>query len=730
MDICTGLNPEQKQAVEWTQGPLLVLAGAGSGKTRVLTHRVAYLIQNDGVLPESILAVTFTNKAAEEMRQRVAGLIGPGAGRIWVLTFHSACVRILREDGDAIGIDRRFVIYDTADQLTAVKRALERCNLPEKQFNPRAVLSTISAAKNELTNSVEFDKRAADFWTHSVARVYVEYQRILDENHAVDFDDIIMKTVMLFRKAPLVLEKYQDRFRYILIDEYQDTNHAQYTLVNLLAAKYRNLCVVGDDDQSIYGFRKADIRNILEFERDYPNARVVKLEQNYRSTKTILECANEVVGHNVGRKAKRLWTDNPAGNAVRLYRAEDEQSEAHFIASEVARLTGEEGSRYSDFAVLYRTNAQSRVIEEVFIARGLPYRVLGGLRFYDRKEIRDLLAYLRLIHNPSDMLSFERAVSAPRRGIGDTSVERFGNFVSFNGLTVLEALQRVDEIPGVAGKAREALAGFGRLMNGLAAQAGELTVTELADRVLEQSGYRRDLEREGTVEAETRLENLAEFFSVTRDFESRSVDRTLAAFLESIALVADVDNYERDADAVIMMTLHSAKGLEFPVVFMAGMEEGVFPHDRSFNQTSDLEEERRLCYVGITRARERLYLTQAAVRTLYGNTNYTRPSRFIDEIPSTLTEDAARRTQASTPAASSFAGRPAVAVSGPAISTAGRGATAADLRPGDRVEHPKFGAGTVVTVKGSGSEAAATVAFPGLGVKDLILAYAPLKKLG
>lgn len=728
MDIFEGLNEPQRRAVENTEGPLLVLAGAGSGKTRVLTHRVAHLIANCKVPPESILAVTFTNKAAEEMRQRVFNLVGTGSGRIWVMTFHSACVRILREDGDAIGVDRRFTIYDSLDQVAAVRRAIERVGLSEKQFNPKGVLSAISSAKNDLRNSGDYEKQAADFWSQSVAKIYREYQGLLDQNRALDFDDLIMKTVILFRRAPQILDKYQERFRYILIDEYQDTNHAQYTLVNLLASKYHNLCVVGDDDQSIYGFRKADIRNILEFERDYPQAAVVKLEQNYRSTGIILDSANEVVRHNIGRKSKRLWTENPPGEPLTLHRADDEQGEAHFLASEISRLTGEEGRRYCDFAVLYRTNAQSRVVEEAFISRGIPYRVLGGLRFYDRKEIRDLLAYLRLVHNPADLVSFERAVTVPRRGVGDTSLERFENFIRFKGLSVLEALRKVDEVPGLTGKARDSLAGFGRMLGSLATLAETLSVSELADRVLDESGYRRELQSEGTIESESRLENLAEFFSVTHDFESRSDDKSLGAFLEAVSLVADVDAYNRDADAVVMMTLHSAKGLEFPVVFMVGMEEGIFPHDRAMGESTDFEEERRLCYVGITRARERLYMTNASVRTLYGNTNYTRPSRFIGEIPAHLVQDS--RTRPSIFPGQARAAQMSQAGRGPSKPAAEAGEAAANLglRPGDRVNHPKFGTGTVVAVKGSNADASVTVAFPGLGLKDLILAYAPLTK--
>jgi len=745
-EILAGLNEPQKNAVQHTTGPLLVLAGAGSGKTRVLTHRVAYLIRECGVDPRAILAVTFTNKAAEEMRQRIYRLVGTAAVHVWIMTFHSACVRILREDGDAIGLDRHFVIYDTVDQLAVVRKALAALNLSEKEHNPRAILASISSAKNDLLNAQEFMDKAADFWAKNVAKIYVEYQKILSRNQALDFDDLIMKTVALFERAPQVLDKYQERFKYIMVDEYQDTNHAQYMLVNALAAKHRNLCVVGDDDQSIYGFRKADIRNILEFERDYPEVTVVKLEQNYRSTGKILECANAVVSNNRGRKKKRLWTENPAGENIYLYRAEDEKEEAHFIISEIAKMTAVEGRPYKDFAILYRANAQSRALEEAFTARGLPYRILGGLRFYDRKEIRDLLAYLRLIANPADMISFERAIGAPRRGIGDTSIEKFFNFVRFSGLTVTEALLRADEVPGLQTRAREALRNFGKMITSLAERSAVLTVSELTERVLEESGYRRELESEDTIESQGRLENLMEFFSVTREYEAKNEDTSLAGFLESVSLVSDVDNYQRDADAVVMMTLHAAKGLEFPVVFISGMEEGVFPNERCLQATSELEEERRICYVGITRAKEKLYLTYAGVRTLYGRSNYSRVSRFVGEIPVSLIMDLNVRLRndhyfeagaGRNSSSRDFGRSDAAFVSGISGNGGRRGgshdinsnaAENALLKVGDHVVHQKFGRGTIVAVKGEGEQASFSVAFPGIGIKELLAAYAPLQK--
>ena len=651
--ILENLNAAQREAVCHLEGPLLVLAGAGSGKTRVLTHRVAYLL-SQGVSPGAVLAVTFTNKAAEEMRIRVERLVGPEAARIWVGTFHATCARILRQDGREIGLDPKFAIYDTQDQVAAVKEALARLDLSEKNFPPRSVLGSISAAKNALLGPAEFEGTAASFWAKTVARVFPIYREILRRCRALDFDDLIQETVRLFTERPQILARYQGRWRYILIDEYQDTNHAQYVLVKLLAQKYRNLCVVGDDDQSIYGFRQADVRNILEFERDYPEARVIKLEQNYRSTGTILEAANEVIDNNVGRKAKRLWTENPAGEPVALSRSFDEREEALFVVDEIQRLCRVEHRTFSNFALLYRTNAQSRPFEEVLIQRGLPYRIVGGLRFYERKEIRDLLAYLRLVENPADVMSFRRVVNLPRRGIGEATVEKVVEFALAQAMDLLSALAVVEGIPGLTGKAREGLKRFAATLDGVAHSDG--SVLEMTRRLLEETGYLRELQEEHTPEAEARLENIEEFLALTAQFGRESDDPSLGAFLETVSLVAEADTYEPGADAVVLMTLHAAKGLEFPVVFLAGLEEGVFPHARAVEQ-GQLEEERRLCYVGMTRAKERLYLTHAGVRALYGEPRPTLPSRFLREIPPELTASVSRH-ESKTVTAAGPAARP------------------------------------------------------------------------
>ncbi|MGE5559343.1 MAG: DNA helicase PcrA [Bacillota bacterium] len=710
--ILAGLNPAQQEAVTHLKGPLLILAGAGSGKTRVLTHRIAHLMSR-GVPGGQILAVTFTNKAAEEMRQRVFSLIGEKIGDLWISTFHHACVRILRQEAPAVGFQKQFVIFDTDEQLGQVKQALKELNLDDGYFSPKAVLAEISKAKNELITADLYERRAADYFTRNVLEVYRLYQRRLAQQQAFDFDDLILQTVLLFRTNQGILEKYQDKFWYILIDEYQDTNHAQYQLVNLLAGKSRNLCVVGDDDQSIYGFRSADIRNILEFEKDYPEAKVIKLEQNYRSTKTILNAANEVIRHNRFRKTKRLWTENPGGEPVVLAASGSEKEEAWFIGGEIERLVLIRGLSFKDFAVLYRTNAQSRVLEEVFLNKGLPYRILAGLRFYDRKEIRDILAYLRLIYNPRDYASFRRIVNSPRRGIGEATVDKVASFVMEHGLGLDEGLGRLEEIPSLTGRAAGQLNAFGAMWNGWRSCAESESITALTSRVLDESGYVRQLEQEGTVEAQSRLENLKEFFSVIRDFEKNSAAPNLADFLEKVALVSDVDAYEAGTDAVVMMTLHTAKGLEFPVVFLAGMEEGLFPHGRSLFSEADLEEERRLCYVGITRAKNLLYLTYATIRTIYGKTDYTTVSRFIQDIPENLTVLPGT--------APGYYGKRKTAPESPT--------EAAALRPGDRVRHAKWGEGTVVAVKGEGDGATLSLAFPDLGIKQVVAAYAPLEKI-
>ncbi len=723
MDILAGLNEPQREAVCHTEGPLLILAGAGSGKTRVLTHRIAYLLQQ-GVQPWRILAVTFTNKAAQEMRERVLNLVGPAAEAIWVSTFHTACVRILRQEITELGFDRNFVIFDAQDQLTVVKNILKEMNLSDKNYHPKALLASISSAKNELIGSDEYQRKAADYWTNTVAEVYLRYQKKLRANNGMDFDDLIMTTVRLFKEVPAVLEKYQERFRYILIDEYQDTNHAQYMLVTMLASKYRNLCVVGDDDQSIYSFRSADIRNILEFERDFPETGIIKLEQNYRSTKNILHTANEVIKNNRGRRSKQLWTQNYEGEMIATYNAADEREEAWFVAEEISRLVREGGHKYSDCAILYRTNAQSRSFEEAMVQRGLPYRVIGGFRFYERKEIKDLLAYLRLVYNPADRISLSRIINVPKRGIGEASFDRFLYFLDDHNYSIMDGFAHLDEIPSLTGRAIKPLSEFYRLLEGWIQKRDQMTVKELTERILLESGYLQELKTEGTIEAQGRIENLDQFLALTVDFEQNSDDRSLAAFLETVALVADIDNYEVDADALVMMTLHSAKGLEFPIVFLVGLEEGLFPHNRALMETKELEEERRLCYVGITRAQHRLYVTHANMRTVFGSRNISIPSRFLMEMPketiNILKGSASGNgnrisgTQSkSAPAAVSI--QPKVNVDADAI------------RPGSKVRHPKWGIGTVISKEGSGADTQLKVAFAGLGIKLLILAYANLE---
>ncbi|HHU81960.1 MAG TPA: DNA helicase PcrA [Firmicutes bacterium] len=719
-NLLAELNPAQQEAVCHTEGPLLILAGAGSGKTRVLVYRIAYLLTK-GVPREHLLAVTFTNKAAEEMRERVGRLVGEWGEAIWISTFHAACLRVLRREGPAIGIPKDFTIFDTQDQLVVVKEVLRELNLSEKNFHPRALLAAISAAKNKLIGPEDYEKSAADFWATTVAKVYPLYQKKLRANAALDFDDLIMSTVRLFQEHPAVLDRYQERFRYIMIDEYQDTNHAQYVLTRLLAAKYRNLCVVGDDDQSIYSFRSADIRNILEFEKDYPEVKIIKLEQNYRSTQHILQAANEVVRHNFYRKQKTLWTQNEPGPPVTALRAADEKEEAWGVISEIERLVTAEGYSLSDCALLYRTNAQSRSFEEVLGQKGLPYQVVGALRFYERKEIRDILAYLRLVHNPQDRVGLRRVINVPRRGIGAGTLERFLTFLDENGFSLLEGLARVGEAPGLTSRAVNALSGFHRFFQGIYEQREQFSVSRLTKEILEESGYLRELREEDTVEARSRLENLDEFLALTSGFEMNSDDKSLARFLEQVALVADVDHYDRDQNGITLMTIHSAKGLEFPVVFLVGMEEGLFPHSRSLMEPAEIEEERRLCYVGMTRAKERLYLTYALIRTMYGGRQLSTPSRFLREV-SSLQEISSLQGPSSPEV---FRGAPA----GPGTGS-GPVVDKPVLSLGDEVIHAKWGRGVVVALREIDGDTAVTVAFPGNDLREMLLSLAPLEKVG
>lgn len=734
------LNEPQKNAVMHTDGPLLVVAGAGSGKTRVLTYRIAYLLESGKALPSQILAVTFTNKAANEVKERLRDIVGPFADSLWVGTFHATCVQILRRHADRLGYKRHFVIFDTADQMAALKEALKELNVDQKSFEPRAVLSSISSAKNELVDWRTYRDRASDFWERQVARFYEAYQKKLIQNNAMDFDDLLVYTVRLFEEHADVLKEYQERFRYVLIDEYQDTNRAQYILVKLLCATHRNLCVVGDADQSIYRFRGADIRNILDFEHDYPDARVITLEQNYRSTGNILDAANAVIENNPDRPKKTLFTENPKGELIQFFRADDERAEAAFVAEEIERLRREEKLAYQDVTILYRTHAQSRTFEEEFIRRGTPYRIVSGLRFYERKEIKDLLAYLRVIANTDDELNLRRIVNVPKRGIGATTLGRVEQLAAAEGIELFEAMRRAREAENVSAAYAKRIEGFVELIDNFRVFAETSSLTALVDRVLHDSGYIAELQNERTVEAEARIENLKELLSVTKEFETE-VESSLEAFLDHVALIADVDAYEDDVDMVTMMSLHAAKGLEFPVVFLVGMEDGVFPHSRAIWEPGELEEERRLCYVGMTRAMERLYLTCARFRTLYGQSNYNEVSRFVDEIPAEMIRDlqeeramarlgiqrnrAAQRQAGSWDAPGSRGADYAAA--------GGRGSGGADASPahtfgsGDRVRHAKFGVGTVVAVQPSGSDTMLTVAFPGEGVKKLMAGMAPLE---
>ncbi|MMZ48390.1 ATP-dependent DNA helicase PcrA [compost metagenome] len=744
-DALQGLNPQQKEAVLATDGPLLLLAGAGSGKTRVLTQRIAYLLSEKKVAPWSILAITFTNKAAREMKDRVSAIVGPDAEDIWISTFHSMCVRTLRRDIDHIGYNRNFTILDSSDQLSVVKQCLKELNIDPKKFDPRAVLGFISTAKNELKTPEQYGDMAMGPIEQVSQRVYTLYQKKLKSNNSLDFDDLIMKTIQLFEEVPEVLEFYQKKFRYVHVDEYQDTNRAQYMLVKMLAAGHKNICVVGDSDQSIYRWRGADITNILNFEKDYPNARTILLEQNYRSTKKILEAANKVISNNFGRKPKNLWTENDDGAVIRYYTADSEHSEAYYIVDQIQKAV-DRGRAYRDVAILYRTNAQSRVIEEVFVKSGIPYNIVGGTKFYDRKEIKDMLAYLRLISNPDDDLSLTRIINVPKRGIGAGTVEKIATYAAQQGISMYKAIQEVDQI-GLSARFIDSVVKFARLITELESMQEYLSVTELAEEVLKRTEYREELRREGTLEARSRVENIEEFLSVTMEFERTNEDKTLVAFLTDLALVADIDKLdeteEDKGNAVVMMTLHSAKGLEFPMVFLAGMEEGIFPHSRALFEEVEMEEERRLAYVGITRAEQELFLTRALMRTLYGQTKMNAPSRFIEEIPEhliqaegTVQERLAARTgrmdsQMTQPQQRS--GVVSMRSQQPKGSTSkasgGQGAEAMDWKAGDKVAHGKWGTGTVVSIKGSGQDLELTIAFPNpTGLKKLLAKFAPIEK--
>ncbi|RKD29000.1 DNA helicase PcrA [Thermohalobacter berrensis] len=726
MDYLQGLNDKQREAVLTTEGPLLVLAGAGSGKTRVLTHRIAYLVDEKGVLPENVLAITFTNKAANEMKERIGKLIKSKLDDMWVGTFHSICVRILRRHIDKLGYDRSFVIFDTADQKTLIKDIIKELDLNKDYYEPKSMLNFISSQKDKLINPDTYIKENyGDFRERQKGEIYSLYQKKLKENNALDFDDLINKTIELFRTNPDILEFYQKRFRYILVDEYQDTNRAQYELVRLLSKIHMNICVVGDDDQSIYKFRGADIRNILDFEKDFPDTKVVKLEQNYRSTKTILDAANHVIKNNYGRKNKKLWTANHTGKPIKIYKGYNEHDEAAFISKQIIDTKESDGLSYLDFAILYRTNAQSRVLEEALIKANIPYKIVGGTKFYDRKEIKDIIAYLRLIQNPLDNVSLKRIINVPKRGIGKKTIEKIENYSQQKGESMYSSILDVEEIPGLSKRAINNIKKFTSLINKFIAMKEVLGVKQLIENVIESSGYLESLKKQNTVETETRIENIQEFISVAMDFEETSEENTLEEFLASISLLSDVDNMEEDSDSVTLMTLHSAKGLEFPVVFLAGMEEGIFPISRALENDIELEEERRLCYVGITRAENDLYMTHASVRTLYGRTSSNIPSRFLKEIPNTLIENcneedtSCKETAISKESNKYFRGSSKIAVKPKDKDT--------NVTVGMKVKHKTWGVGTIVQVKGKGDKTEITVAFDTIGIKKLMLSYAPIE---
>ena len=750
MAVYDTLNKPQKEAVFHTEGPLLILAGAGSGKTRVLTHRIAYLIEEKGVNPWNILAITFTNKAAEEMRQRVDSLVGIGAESIWVSTFHSMCVRILRRYIDRLGYDNRFTIYDTDDQKTLMKEVCRKTDIDTKRFKERMLLSVISSAKNEMILPEEFELNAGgDFVQLKIAKVYKEYEAQMRANNALDFDDLLVKTVQLLETQPDVRENYQERFRYIMVDEYQDTNTVQFRLVSLLAGKYRNLCVVGDDDQSIYKLRGANIRNILDFEKEFSDAKVIKLEQNYRSVGNVLEVANSVIRNNKGRKEKTLWTDNEKGEKIRLRQFDTAYDEAQFIAEDIKDETAQ-GANYSDHAVLYRTNAQSRLLEEKFVAMNIPYKIVGGINFYSRREIKDVLSYLKTIDNGKDDLAVRRIINVPKRGIGLTTINRIQESAAARGIGFYDALSAPDLIPGI-GRSASKLDSFAALIEYFKGRSEESGVTDLLTEVIEKTGYTESLEADDPEELEARVQNIDELVSKAAVYEESCSDRgerpTLSGFLEEVALVADIDSVAEDRDYVILMTLHSAKGLEFPHVYLAGMEDGLFPSYMSISgdDPEELEEERRLCYVGVTRAEEKLTLTCARMRLVRGERQYNSMSRFIKEMPSALIDTGKReggfsqnvslgekRTYSSEVSGykrSAYAQKPAFAAIQKGSGLMAKKSEGLSYGVGDRVRHVKFGDGTVTEIKEGGRDYEVTVQFDTAGVRKMFALFAKLIKI-
>lgn len=726
------LNDRQCEAVKHTEGPLLITAGAGSGKTKVLTCRIAHLLEL-GVAPYRILAITFTNKAAKEMKERVTNLVGAQADSIWLSTFHSFCAKLLRFEIDGFhGYTRNFTIYDSSDQLVLVKDCLKKLNLDDKQFTPRSVLGTISSAKNVLMDAKAFAAKASDFYEQKVADVYALYQEKLRENNAVDFDDLLFLAVRLLQENEEVREKYQSRFQYILVDEYQDTNHAQYALTKILAARWRNICVVGDADQSIYAWRGADIRNIIDFTRDYPDAASIKLEQNYRSTKTILHAANAVIDNNESRPKKTLWTENPTGNKIIHYQAQTEHDEADYIAGVIYNRHEISHEPYGDMAILFRTNAQSRVLEEKLMRYAIPYTMVGGTKFYDRKEIKDVLAYLRLLYNPEDSLSLTRIINVPKRNIGATTMEHVAAYAEAQGISLFEALSSTDEIP-VTKRAKASLENFAAMIFDLLNDIEGKDVLSLIETVIKQTGYgdMLDKEAEHDPQGESRKENVGEFLSVAKDYMDSNPEGNLQDFLENVALVSDVDDFESSDSKVTLMTLHAAKGLEFPVVFLTGLDEGLFPHSRTLMDPVQVEEERRLAYVGITRAERQLYVTNAVTRTMYGRISAYMPSRFLAEIPPQFMEDYHRKSAMPQSRTTAVPGKQRVSIlTKPVASSLPKKHAVTDtFAKGDKVRHKIWGIGTVLDVIGEGPNMQMKIQFPTKGVRQVVVKYAPLEKI-
>lgn len=725
--LLTGLNKEQQQAVQHTEGPLLILAGAGSGKTKVLTVRIAHLLAQD-VNPYEILAITFTNKAAKEMKSRVEGLVGDVANRIWLSTFHSFCAKFLRFELDNfLGYNSNFTIYDTSDSQAVIKAALKALNLDDKYYPVGAMIAAISDAKNKLLFASDFRKQARDFYQQKVADVYEYYERELRKNNALDFDDLLLVAVKLLQSNEAVLDKYSKRFRYVMIDEYQDTNHAQYLLAKLLASHWKNIAVVGDADQSIYAWRGADIQNILDFEKDYPNCTSIKLEQNYRSTKIILDAANAVIENNEGRPKKNLWTDKTEGAKIQHFIAQSEHEEAAFIGDTIAKKHDIHGVPYGDMAILYRTNAQSRVLEEALIKRALPYTMVGGTKFYDRKEIKDVLAYLRVLYNPFDDLSLLRIINVPKRSIGATTVAKLQDYARANGTSLFMTLTQLHLVDTIKGKTKEKLEEFGILIFTLVAEMEDRTVLDILESILDRTGYLAQLEESTDPQDQARAENIGELLSVAKDFQDTNPTGTVEDFLEQVALVNDVDSFEQEESKVTLMTLHAAKGLEFPIVFLGGLEEGLFPHSRTLMNPEEIEEERRLAYVGITRAEKELYISNATTRTVFGRTSSYLPSRFIDEIPEELVDGLRAKRKVPddikrhVPQHMSVTSRP---VTKPIV----RNEVIADWKIGDTAIHSKWGNGKVINVAGEGAGMKLTIEFPTQGVRVVMAKFAPVKK--